>query len=55
MIRRRRVSGGSTYPGRSLRQCSTASATPWIPPQTTNVQPAPCQSPPISIVSIRLR
>ena len=40
---------------RSASQRSTASPTPWMPPQTTNVQAAPCQRPPSSIVSIRLR
>ena len=49
------VSRGSTYPGRSRRQRSNASPTPWMPPQTMNVHPAPCQSPPSSIVSIRFR
>ena len=35
-------------------RCS-AKAPPWSPPQTTNVQAAPCQRPPRSMVSIRLR
>ena len=50
------VSGGSGRPSavrRSRRQCSKTSAVPWIPPHTTNVHDAPCQSPPSSIVSIR--
>ena len=41
--------------GRSRHQRSATSAVPWIAPQATNVQPAPCQRPPISIVSIRFR
>ena len=36
-------------------QRSTARPTPWRPPQTTKVQAAPCQRPPSSMVSIRLR
>jgi hypothetical protein len=53
--RRRRVHGRSTKPGRPRHQRSTTSAVPWIPPQTTKVHPAPCQRPPMSIVSMRLR
>ena len=53
--RRPRVHGRSTNPGRSRHQRSATSAVPWIAPQAMNVQPAPCQSPPISIVSMRLR
>ena len=32
----------------------TASATPWSPPHTTKVQPAPCHKPPNSMVIMRL-
>src|ERR1700719_3861532 len=38
----------------SLYRVATNSR-PWYAPQTTNVQLAPCQSPPSSIVIIRLR
>jgi hypothetical protein len=40
---------------RSRAQRSTLSAVPWMPPQITNVQAAPCQRPPSSMVSIRFR
>ena len=53
--RRRRL--GQPAPLAPLGRASAPrqSPTPWMPPQTTNVHAAPCQRPPSSIVSIRLR
>src|SRR5215467_2540272 len=54
-----RLSQVRTAPGtrglRSVNFLSAASAPPWIPPQTRNVQLAPCHKPPSSMVSKRLR
>jgi hypothetical protein len=41
-------------PSRPVRKRSALKYNPCNPPQTTNVQAAPCQSPPRSIVVIRL-
>ena len=50
-VARRRRCAAALPPPALARQAPT----PWRPPQTTNVQAAPCHRPPSSIVSIRLR
>ena len=48
-------SGSPRQARNSAQPCSTQSPMPWMPPQTTKVHAAPCQSPPRSITIIRLR
>ncbi len=52
---RRTNSGAVDASPRAARRRSRASPAPWMAPQTTNVQAAPCHSPPKTIVSSRLR
>ena len=51
----RRSGDGSVIGCRDRHQRWPASSPPWMAPQITNVQAAPCQSPPSTIVIIRLR